>query len=836
MSPTAATSRPTTRSPACAWARCSSWRSGRWHCRSPDIEALLESPVHEVRWRRLLGDGQGRDAITAPTVERRQELYDLYVRRHDRIDDWDLVDLAAAQVLGTWLIDKPRTPLHELAVSTRWPERRSAMVRDGGVHPSRRHGRHVRRSPRSSSRTTTSSCRRARAGCCATPVTSIGRRCWRSSTRTPAGDAAANAAGGDREVQPGGTIRAPRPAGDGRRRAPDRGRRPPASDVAIAVTDGVLGVATGRTGRRCRASDPAALVARAEAGRGPRWVWWDQDTPAALTAGGVRVARAWDVAAVHRLLFGGWSADPARVWAGSHDRPPASIPALGQLGLLDDHGDDGDDPEDPRRPDGHLRPEWAGRVAASRRPSRVARWAATALDAARLQQRRRLAALIGHPALATARSESAAELLCRRAAPPTGCRSTGRGRGALADAVGPRPTATPPRRRRTPARRDAPCSPRARSGATRPAQPRPGARAAAAVGVDVADTRAWGLEPLRDAHPFVDALLDWRKAERIATTYGYRWLDAHVGADDRLRGRVDGVRRRGRPDDRRERPAQPAGRAAPGGRAPSRATCSCAPTSARSSRGCWRWCPATRRSPRPPRPTTSTPRWRSPARRAARRRQGGRAGRDVRPAHRRRRRRRSRAWRRPTRWRWPTSTPPTGAARGGRRPAHVRRPARPDGPARRRRRSRARARRAGGGPRPLRAQRDHPGGGGRAVQGLGGDGAGPPRRHSAPRSCSACTTSCWCTRRRRDGAAVADAGRHVPRRRRGALGAAGDAGALRRRRLGRAPLVGRPLTTGATPDPSTAVTTITAAGVADPRRAAPRCGILIVGCPAPSER
>jgi DNA polymerase-1 len=34
----------------------------------------------------------------------------------------------------------------------------------------------------------------------------------------------------------------------------------------------------------------------------------------------------------------------------------------------------------------------------------------------------------------------------------------------------------------------------------------------------------------------VAALLDWRKAERIATTYGYSWLDRDVGADLRLRG------------------------------------------------------------------------------------------------------------------------------------------------------------------------------------------------------------------------------------------------------------------------------------------------------------
>ncbi|MEZ5295821.1 MAG: DNA polymerase [Ilumatobacteraceae bacterium] len=53
--------------------------------------------------------------------------------------------------------------------------------------------------------------------------------------------------------------------------------------------------------------------------------------------------------------------------------------------------------------------------------------------------------------------------------------------------------------------------------------------------IDVPDTRAWRLERLADAHPVVPALLRWRKAERISTTYGYRWLDEHVH-DGRLRG------------------------------------------------------------------------------------------------------------------------------------------------------------------------------------------------------------------------------------------------------------------------------------------------------------
>ncbi len=59
-------------------------------------------------------------------------------------------------------------------------------------------------------------------------------------------------------------------------------------------------------------------------------------------------------------------------------------------------------------------------------------------------------------------------------------------------------------------------------------------------GFDLPDTRSWRLEQLAGAHPLVDALLLWRKGERIATTYGYRWLDAHLGADGRLRGTWSG--------------------------------------------------------------------------------------------------------------------------------------------------------------------------------------------------------------------------------------------------------------------------------------------------------
>jgi 3-methyladenine DNA glycosylase AlkD len=64
----------------------------------------------------------------ATPERRRRELYDLYLRRHDRIDTWDLVDRAAPHVVGGYLWDKPREPLYRLAASAQWFERRTSIV------------------------------------------------------------------------------------------------------------------------------------------------------------------------------------------------------------------------------------------------------------------------------------------------------------------------------------------------------------------------------------------------------------------------------------------------------------------------------------------------------------------------------------------------------------------------------------------------------------------------------------------------------------------------------------------------------------------------------------
>jgi hypothetical protein len=92
-----------------------------------EIEKLLESPIHEVRAGGLsIMDKQARRKRTPES--RRKELFDLYMRRTDRINNWDLVDVACPYVVGGYLSNKPRDVLYELARSENMWERRTAIV------------------------------------------------------------------------------------------------------------------------------------------------------------------------------------------------------------------------------------------------------------------------------------------------------------------------------------------------------------------------------------------------------------------------------------------------------------------------------------------------------------------------------------------------------------------------------------------------------------------------------------------------------------------------------------------------------------------------------------
>jgi 3-methyladenine DNA glycosylase AlkD len=88
--------------------------------------ALLASSVHEERMLALLLLVR-RFERSKDAAERRR-IYELYLASTAHIDNWDLVDSSAAQIVGGHLRDRDRAPLYALARSPSLWERRIAMI------------------------------------------------------------------------------------------------------------------------------------------------------------------------------------------------------------------------------------------------------------------------------------------------------------------------------------------------------------------------------------------------------------------------------------------------------------------------------------------------------------------------------------------------------------------------------------------------------------------------------------------------------------------------------------------------------------------------------------
>ena len=229
-------------------------------------------------------------------------------------------------------------------------------------------------------------------------------------------------------------------------------------------------------------------------------------------------------------MHGGWEASPAVAWAVAHGLPPESVPAAPSGDLFDLVG--------PALPPDAL-VDGAGHLRADHHtwledPDHLVAWAEAVLDVAARQHE--AATSTSARLAATVASESAAALLCVELERDGLPLDRGATEALVARAAGPRAATAAEeaeRRRERDLRVLRHVPGREGTDLRNPAQVR---ELLAAVGVDVPSTRKWVLEPYRDVHPVVDALLTWRRDERIATTYGYRWLDTHVGPDDRLRG------------------------------------------------------------------------------------------------------------------------------------------------------------------------------------------------------------------------------------------------------------------------------------------------------------
>jgi 3-methyladenine DNA glycosylase AlkD len=92
---------------------------------APEVLPLLRSLIHEERLLALLilvrAYAQGDDPA-------RKQIYGMYLENTRYINNWDLVDVSAPQIVGAFLIDGSRKPLYRLAKSKNLWERRIAVM------------------------------------------------------------------------------------------------------------------------------------------------------------------------------------------------------------------------------------------------------------------------------------------------------------------------------------------------------------------------------------------------------------------------------------------------------------------------------------------------------------------------------------------------------------------------------------------------------------------------------------------------------------------------------------------------------------------------------------
>jgi 3-methyladenine DNA glycosylase AlkD len=90
------------------------------------VLTLLHSPWHEERLLALLI--LVRRFQKAPSEVTREHLVRLYLANTRWINNWDLVDTSAPQILGTWLLQRQRPVLRRLARSRSLWEQRMAII------------------------------------------------------------------------------------------------------------------------------------------------------------------------------------------------------------------------------------------------------------------------------------------------------------------------------------------------------------------------------------------------------------------------------------------------------------------------------------------------------------------------------------------------------------------------------------------------------------------------------------------------------------------------------------------------------------------------------------
>lgn len=84
------------------------------HLPNEEVVCLLQSPFHEERLFALLVWVKQFQTVSG---EKQTHLYNLYLQHTQYINNWDLVDSSAYQIVGAYLAQKDRQPIYQLAQS-----------------------------------------------------------------------------------------------------------------------------------------------------------------------------------------------------------------------------------------------------------------------------------------------------------------------------------------------------------------------------------------------------------------------------------------------------------------------------------------------------------------------------------------------------------------------------------------------------------------------------------------------------------------------------------------------------------------------------------------------
>jgi 3-methyladenine DNA glycosylase AlkD len=89
------------------------------------IQELLNSNVHEKRLISLL---ILIEQFEKSDEENKKRIFEFYLNNSKRINNWDLVDLSAPNIVGNYLLNKDKNILYQLAISKELWEKRISII------------------------------------------------------------------------------------------------------------------------------------------------------------------------------------------------------------------------------------------------------------------------------------------------------------------------------------------------------------------------------------------------------------------------------------------------------------------------------------------------------------------------------------------------------------------------------------------------------------------------------------------------------------------------------------------------------------------------------------